>query len=340
MKYLKSLYVLIGLALLIAVVSEIDVGQVWGIASEIGWGLVVVLGLYFAAFALDSFTWQMTLVSVPLDGRWLYRAWKVRMVGEVFNSLVPAAGMGGEPVKAVLLKKYYGVGYRQATASLILAKTINTIALVIFLTVGFALMLSSALVPPPYQVVTGLGLLALAVGIFLFFVVQRLKVSSAAGGWISRWRLAGRIEGVMHHIRDMDERLVHFYTRHRGRFAVAVGLALVNWMIGVLEIYYTMIFLGHPISLVEAWIVEAAAQLVRAGTFFIPAHIGAQEGAFLLTYSALTGSPELGVAVALVRRFRETLWLLWGVALGAMFTLRPAFAAGGGGQGDDTAARR
>ena len=90
----------------------------------------------------------MTLVSVPLDGRWLYRAWKVRMVGEVFNSVVPAAGMGGEPVKAVLLKKYYGVGYRQATASLILAKTINTIALVIFLTVGFALMLSSALVPP------------------------------------------------------------------------------------------------------------------------------------------------------------------------------------------------
>ena len=29
----------------------------------------------------------------------------------------PAGGMGGEPIKAVLLKKYYGIGSREGTAS-------------------------------------------------------------------------------------------------------------------------------------------------------------------------------------------------------------------------------
>ena len=51
-------------------------------------------------------------------------------------------------------------------------------------------------------------------------------------------------------------------------------------------------------SFVDAWIIEAVAQLVRTGTFFIPASIGAQEGAFMLVCAAMTGSPALGVAVA------------------------------------------
>ncbi len=133
MKVLKILYLLLGLGLLVWVFQGVDLAELWHLVSRVGWGMAVVLGLYFVAFVIDSYTWQLTLLSVPRSLRWLYRTWKVRMVGEVFNSVMPAAGMGGEPVKAVLLKKYYGIGYREGTASLILAKTINMIALAIFL---------------------------------------------------------------------------------------------------------------------------------------------------------------------------------------------------------------
>ena len=91
-----------------------------------------------------------------------------------------------------------------------------------------------------------------------------------------------------------------------------------------------MIFLGHPISLSEAWMIEVTAQLVRAGTFLIPASIGAQEGAFMLIYTAVTGSPELDIAVAMTRRFREILWLIWGALVGLRFSMRskPSTLAG------------
>ena len=324
MRILKALYVLIGVVLLALVLSQIDLAEVWRRASQIGWGMVVVLALYLAAFVIDTFTWQMALVSIPLNASWLYRFWKVRMVGEVFNSVMPAAGMGGEPVKAELLKRYHGIGYGQATVSLILAKTINMIALVVFLAIGFTIMLDSRALSANHKLIAGLGLVAFVAATIFLFAVQRLRASSIAGTWISRWRIARRVEAGLHHIREMDERLVGFYTRHRARFAVAVALAFVNWLIGIFEIYYTMIFLGHPLTLAEAWIIEAVAQLVRAGTFFIPASIGAQEGAFLLVYAALTGSPALGIAVAVVRRLREILWIGWGVALGSLFTLKAA----------------
>ncbi len=93
-------------------------------------------------------------------------------------------------------------------------------------------------------------------------------------------------------------------------------------MLGVAEVYFAMMFLGHPITLAEAWVIEAAAQLVRAGVFFIPAGIGAQEGAFLLVCSAVTGVPVLGIAVALVRRVRELVWIVWDSLLGAMYSMR------------------
>ncbi len=324
MRILKTLYVLIGVVLLVLVLSDIDLAEVWQRASGIGWGMAVVLALYLGAFVIDTFTWQMALVSIPLTASWLYRFWKVRMVGEVFNSVMPAASMGGEPVKAVLLKRYYGIGYGKSTVSLILAKTINMISLVVFLAIGFAFMLDSEALSVNQKAIAGLGLAAFFVGTALFFAIQRWRATSLAGTWISRFRFARRVEAGLHHIRDMDERLVGFYTRHRGRFAVAMSLAFVNWLIGIGEIYYTMIFLGHPLSLTEAWIIEAVAQLVRAGTFFIPASIGAQEGAFLLVYTAITGSPALGIAVALVRRLREILWIGWGVAVGSLFTLKAA----------------
>jgi len=327
LRYLKFLYLAIGLGLLVLVLGETDIADVSERVIQVGWGLAVIFGLYLIAFTIDSFTWQMALVEVPLNGVWMYRTWKARMVGEVFNTVMPAAGMGGEPVKAILLKKYYGIGYREGTASLILGKTINMASLMIFLIGGFVLMWSAPALPLSYKFVSGLGLLTLGMGIGLFFIIQRLKITSITGAWIGRRRIGAWVNGVVHHIHDMDERLVRFYTQHKRRFAGAVMLALVNWLLGAAEVYYSMLFLGHPISLADAWIIEAAAQLVRAGAFFIPAGIGIQEGVFFVVCSAMTGVPALGVAVAVVRRIREALWLAWGTLLGFMFTLMPEHEA-------------
>jgi uncharacterized protein (TIRG00374 family) len=326
-RYINGICLLLGALLLAIVLGHADLGEAWAGAVRIGWGMAAVLGLYFVAFAIDSFTWQLALLNVPLDAAWFYRTWKVRMVGEAFNTLIPAAGFGGEPVKAYLYHKHYGVGYLEGYASLILGKTVNMIALVVFLAAGFALMLGSPALAATHKTAAGVGLAALAAGVSLFFAVQRLRVSTLAGTWIGRRRFGRRLKSVLHHVREMDERLFRFYALHRGRFLAAVLLALVNWLLGAAEIYLAMLFLGHPVPATDAWIIEAVAQLARAGSFFIPAHVGAQEGAFFVVYAALTGSPTLGVAVAFVRRFREALWLAWGFALGALYAARPARGA-------------
>ena len=58
----------------------------------------------------------------------------------------------------------------------------------------------------------------------------------------------------------------------------------------------------------EAWIIEAMAQMMRAGSFFIPASIGIQDGALVLMCAAITRSPALGVPPALVRPRPRSVW--------------------------------
>ncbi|MBM3952025.1 MAG: flippase-like domain-containing protein [Rhodospirillales bacterium] len=321
---LKVLYVAVGVGLLAAVFAEVEFAEVWSLAVLVGaGGMAVLIVLYAFGFVIDSFTWQMAMAGVPLNARWLWRAFKVRMVGEVFNNVMPAAGMGGEPVKAMLLNKHYGLGYREGTASIILGRTINMVSQVLFLVIGFAAVWASDL-PGHFKGLAVVGLLAFIAATAIFFYAQRLRIASATGTWLGRRRWLERINDVLHHIRDMDERLIRFYTQNRGRFVAAIALAFLNWAVGAVEIYVAMIYLGHPVSFADAWIIESVAQLIRSAAFFIPAAVGAQEGAFLLVFSVMTGGPALGVAMALVRRARELVWLLLGAAFGAVYAARPA----------------
>ncbi|NIR29466.1 MAG: flippase-like domain-containing protein [Gammaproteobacteria bacterium] len=320
-----------GVGLLAFILHQTDIRALWAQTLQVGWlGMGVVLCVYASSFVCDAAGWQLTLRSVPLNTRWLRRLFLVRMVGEAYNHATPLAGVGGEPIKAVLLKKHYGLDYGESSASLVLAKTTTLLALVAFLATGLLQLIGDSRVPRPDKSVATIGLIALGTGIVLFFLVQRFSFSSTTVHHLSRGRvgerLARRLHSALHTVRDVDQRLVDFYTQRQARFAAAVALGFANWFLGVLEVYVAMRFLGHPIAFTDAWIIEATAQLVRAGTFFIPASIGAQEGAFLLICTSLTGNPVLGVALALVRRVREVLWMLSGMSLGWAYSLRPAYS--------------
>ena len=324
MRRLKFVYLLLGMALLGVIIAQTDLAEVARRVAQMGWGMAIVIGLYFVTFGIDSLTWQVTLTGAPLNLRWLGRMWKVRLVGEAFNMTVPAGGMGGEPVKAVLLKTHYDVDYRDGVASMFLAKTANMIGLALFLASGFALMLGHGAIPDGYKAAAGIGLAGFAAATVIFFSIQRLKLSSSAAARLSRWRLGRWLAGGMEHIHEVESRFVEFYGGRKARFAAVVALAVASWVIGVFETYYALTFLGGEVTIMDAWVIEAMAQMMRMGSFFIPASIGVQDGAFVLMCAAITGSPSLGVAVALVRRLREIIWVGAGFTLASVFSMKPA----------------
>lgn len=324
MKPIRILYLLVGISLLVYVLSQTDLNLLWLKLVETGWGIFFVLAIYGVAFMVDTVAWQFTLPSTKVNFHWLYNLWKVRMVGAAFGKMLPFSAFGGAPIKGFILKSHYGISYKEGAASIILIESTHLISMVLFMASGVLFILFDSNLPQSFYIFSTISLSVLTIGIFAFYIIQRLKITSIAGGWISQRRLGRRLEKFLSHLQDFDERLVRFYTRQRSQFFGALGLNLLNWYLGAVEVYVILYFLGHPISFSESIVLETLVELVRAGTFFIPATLGTQEAAFLLATGAITGQPALGVATALMRRVREIVWLILGFAIGWQYSTKPS----------------
>jgi hypothetical protein len=316
-RFLNFLYMILGAVLLFVVTRNLDSELILAMLSEIGiLGAVSVLAVYFVGFLIDTASWHLTIEQ--LGGRFwrLYDLWKIRMVGEAFNIATPLGTMGGEPIKAALLKNVLDVTYDQGVASLLMAKTINLIALVAYLSIGYGLILLSPQFSATFKYSTGVGLLAFSGGILVFFCVQRFLGLSRTVGAFFRTRFGKPLPKWFDGMKSCEYKLLLFYSGASGQFSRATSLAFLNWIIGTIEVFVIASFLGSPISIWEAWILESAVQLTRAATFFIPLSLGAQEGALFMVTAAITGDGAFGIAISLVKRLREIVWIAWGFAIG------------------------
>ena len=316
-KVVKWLFLIFGLGMLALAINETSVEETILHLTKISWqGILVVLVLYSLAFLIDTITWTITIISLPVNMYSIWKTFLVRIVGEAFNNTIPAGGVGGEPVKAILLKAKLGIGYRDGAVSLVLAKTINMLALSLFLILGFLIMMSSSKLSTDAKQVALFGLIGIVTLTALFFLIQNVYFATRVSRFFTSLRLGYKFKAIHEHIKDFDKQISHFYRSFTGRFGLSIILAIINWLLGVVEIYIAMHFLGSPVSWAEAYIIESVTQMVRLGTFFIPMSLGAQEGAFLLVVSAITGSSSIGLALGIVRRIREIIWIGLGLLVG------------------------
>ncbi len=72
-------------------------------------------------------------------------------------------------------------------------------------------------------------------------------------------------------------------------------------MAEALEVYVIIYYLGGPAI--------ALSVFIKGGTFFIPGSLGAQDGGNMLLLSAFGYSDVTGIIFALLRRFRELVWI-------------------------------
>ena len=329
-KYAKILFLVVGIVLLGVVLWQTDVHELWQQVARVGLGgMAAVLLVYAGYFGADALSWQIALPAVPLEWRWCGRMFVVRMIGEAYNNITPTASLGGEPVKAWLLKSHWGIALRDSGASLVIAKTTSMFALVLFVAIGTFMLLQRPEVSAAHRLLAGTGLAVIVLSALVFFLMQHLRLSSVVARKLGRSRFGKPLAGVLAAAEDIDRQFAAFYTGHGRRLIGSFVFASANWVLGAFEVYLIMIFIGTPLSFAEVWMIECMVQLVRTIAFFIPAGLGAQEGAFLLSVGALTGLPGAGVATALVRRGRDLLWIGASLLLASAYAVSPATLAAG-----------
>jgi len=315
-RWLRPLLMLIGLALVGYLVAQIGPAAIWASFVTLGWRLPLVLAFPYAlAAAVDTFAWRL-LLPTPVPFLFLLRA---RLAGEAVSLATPTMSVGGDPLKAYLLRPRLPL--RDGFVSVIADKTTVVAGQVLFLALG---LLAAYLVAPPagrlLPIMTGLLVVeVLAVGGFA--LVQ--ATGALGGGGRLLGRLARRVgvggaERFEQGLGDLDRALAALYRHRRRRLVASAIVHAVAWATGGLEIYLVLSLLGTPAPLGIVLIVESFASGVKFASFMVPASLGALEGGYVVFFEAFGLGAAAGLSYVLVRRLREITWAVVGfLALGA-----------------------
>lgn len=315
---LRSLLLLAGVAFIGYLVYEVGPATVWGSVRALSWRLLIVLCFpYVLATTLDTVAWRFAFGVRPAP---FGKLWGARLAGEAVNTTTPTASVGGEPVKAFLLRPW--VPLADGLASVVVDKTAIVIGQGLFLVLGLGL--GTVLVPVWNPVMSAMVVLlaveALAVGGFV--LVQLQGMAGRGGRLLDRFGL-GPGADRQEKLDGLDRSLAGFYRHHSDRLLSAVLFHFLAWTAGSLENYLVLNFLGIPVSLLTAVVIESFGTAVKFASFMIPASLGVLEGGNVAIFAAFGLGGVVGLSYTLVRRLREAAWVVVGLVALALLSARP-----------------
>jgi uncharacterized protein (TIRG00374 family) len=319
---LRYLLLALGLFTFGLLIWHVGPARIYQAAAQLGpLALGVMLLPSLVMYVVEAYGWKVTLGSA---GRAIpfWRLLVIRSAGEVVNMTTPTAYMGGEPLKAYLLKRHH-VPIVEGLASVVIAKTTMTIAEVVFILVGIALAfwIQGSDGSSSHMVAAGLlsvGLLMFGTAAFVF--VQRQGLFMWGLQMLRRAKIRIEyLEAREEQLRSLDATIVDFYRHHRLAFYSSAGLYFLGWIAEAFEVFVIVYYLGGSPDILSAVSIGALSVFIKGGTFFIPGSLGAQDAGNLLLLTAFGYSDVIGVTFALLRRFREAVWIAIGlVCLAAM----------------------
>ncbi len=319
---LRYFLLTLGLIVLGLLVWHIGPGNIYDAASRLGpITLLAILIPSLIMYGIEAYGWKVVLGRAA-QGVPFWRLMTIRTAGEVVNITTPTAFVGGEPLKVYLLNKNHQVPISDGGASVVIAKTTMTIAEVVYILAGVAIgfwILGSGV--SAGQTVTAallsVGLLVCSIAGFVF--IQHRGLFASVLSLIKKLGLRIRVlDAQEEHLRSIDRTILNFYSHHQRTFYASVGVYFFGWLAESLEVFGIIYFLGGSVSFLTAISIGAFAVFIKGGSFFIPGSLGAQEAGNLLLLEAFGYSDVTGLTFALLRRFRELVWIGIGLLCLAM----------------------
>jgi putative membrane protein len=307
------LALLAGLAVFTTLIAWQGLDTVAATFGLAGWN-PLWLAVYFFCLpiVLSTVSWRIFFAPRPNFLAGLHAMW----IGLAVNWMLPVAQIGGEFVRARVIARR-GVAPREAYASVLVDKTSQALTQLTYAVCGILIFAALYAVPDVTYAAAAFAVL-LAVGIYTFYRVQQagifvaaVKLGAKLVGRFDWSRVADGAGNVDEAVRGIYARRADFWQGCAWRFAARVVAAGEVWL--------AFQFLDHPISVVDAVVIESIGQAVRGAAFIVPGALGVQEGGYMLLAAALGIGPDLGLALSLCKRVRELAigipgliaWKLW-----------------------------
>jgi len=285
-----------GLALIGVLVGYFGADAVIRSLIAIGWaGFATICLIHLVLIAVMGMAWWALLPGTRL---WI-SIWG-RLVRDAASEVLPLSQVGGYVLGARSIA-LTGVPGTSAAASTIVDVSLEFIAQIAF--TGLALAWLIRLWPEaPVALPVATGLAAAAILAAGLLVAQRRGFGSIdrVAGILGRDWLEKTAIGAA----ALHATIGEIY-RRRSRLCASFILHLVCWIAATVEIWLALRLAGTPLDFGVVLVIEGLLYAVRSVAFAIPNAVGVQEGAYIMLGASFGLTPDMALALSLLKRARD-----------------------------------
>lgn len=290
----------VGGAAVIAMVAWFGASSIGGQVMQAAWIVPFTTAMLIWQLYLAGVAWRVTMdVASPSRSRFL----RIRWIREGVNALLPVAQLGGNLV-GIRLLTLRGVPGAQAAAGTVLDLTIEALTQLLFTLAGFAV-LAAIDGERSWTPWVGGVLLSGALGVGGFILAQRAGlmrlVEMLAGKLAARFPVFafGGVQGL-------HDELIRLQNRKMAMLE-STALHLLAWVLGTFEVWLALTAMGAQPGIAEAFVIESLAMAARSAGFAVPGALGVQEAGLILVCGLFGVSPDMAIALSMLKRVRELL---------------------------------
>lgn len=317
----RNIFFLLGAVAVVVMLLtfDMDYAELWTHIRRAGWWFALVVGVWVVIYLFNAISWYCIIRNgespSPVS---LGKVYKLTISGFALNYATPCGLMGGEPYRIMELSPI--IGSSRATSSVILYVMMHIFSHICFW------LASAVLYVLLYTPDTMMWLLLAAVAAFCLFAIYFFIKSYKHGLIIKTLRVAGRLPWVGKYVKrfsekkhdqllQIDQQIAELHAKHSITFYTSFLFEFCARVLTALEIYFILRILTNDVSFFDCVLIMAFTSLFGNIFFFSPMQLGAREGGFALSVSALSISGAFGVYTGLITRVREIIWIIIGLAL-------------------------
>jgi uncharacterized protein (TIRG00374 family) len=303
----RALLFAAGLALFFYLIWRIGFDAILANISRFGAWFLAILGIGASWLFFQTCAWSVIqnafFKKVPF-----FSLFRIKIIGDALNVLLPSASLGGEAARAYLLKR--AVPLKEGIPSIVFDKTVEFVASTVFLASGLLLGSLFVRLPEGLLAPTIICLTVTTAGVVLLIVFSVRGVCATLTRITARFpRVRKWVEGREEHLEALDENLRRLYRKGHRKTVAAAGFHFLARLAGSFEVLIVLRVLGVPVGFAQAVFIYSVLVVINTVFFILPGQWGVTESASMLLLQAMGQPAAIGLSLGVIRRIRKLVFV-------------------------------
>jgi len=306
-KKIMIISLIIGLILSFFIYSNVDLlDLIHYLLLVLSFKLIPYLFVTFLIHMVLVYKWDLILRTmnhkIPI-----YKLFFYRIIGYSVSYITPSAHIGGEPIRALLLKRH-NIEFSKGLSSVVIDKSIEVTFNIFFGIIGFIILIFNYTIP-----MNSIIIIYSLVIVFVFFSIFYYRMIQGYGFITPIFRKLRFKHKYLLKIKEFETNVSNFFKYHKKELYKLFIISSLWWGLMFLEYTLLLSLLNIPITFVNVFLVIIAVAV--AYTVPLPAALGILETFQISVFKIIKLNSAYGVVASIVIRVKDLFWTLPGLSL-------------------------